>query len=136
MHTVDFEVRDSELDAQGVVNNAYYFIYMAHARHKYIAKLGIDFVEMAKQGQNLFLIASNLEFKQSLKSGENFTVTSELVPEGKIKFAFKQTIAKSDGSVVATGHNICVCIDETNRRRPYLPELISKAITRNVDTLE
>jgi acyl-CoA thioester hydrolase len=105
---------------------------MAHARHKYIAKLGIDFVEMAQQGQNLFLIASNLEFKQSLKSGENFTVTSALVPEGKIKFAFKQKITKSDGSIVATGYNICVCIDETNRRRPYLPEIISRVLTHNV----
>lgn len=132
MHNVDFEVRDSELDAQGVVNNSYYFVYMAHARHKYIAQLGIDFIEMAKQGQNLFLIASNLEYKQPLRSGEKFTVKSELVEEGKIKFAFKQTIIKENGTIIATGYNICVCIDENNRRRPYLPVLISQAINQNV----
>ena len=33
---VDFEVRDNELDIQGIVNNSNYMIYLAHARHKYI----------------------------------------------------------------------------------------------------
>lgn len=131
MHQVIFEVRDNELDAQGVVNNSNHFIYMAHARHKFVEELGIDFVEMAKAGQNLFLIASNLEFKQPLKSKDQFIVESELVAESKIKFAFKQTIKILDGTVIANGYNICVCIDENNRRRPYMPEKIAQAITNN-----
>ena len=131
MHKVDFEVRDSELDTQGVVNNAYYFIYMAHARHKFVQDLGINFVEMAQAGQNLFLIGSNLEFKYPLKSGDHFMVESELIADGKIKFAFKQKILKHDGTLIATGYNLCVCIDENNRRKPYVPELIAQAITNN-----
>ena len=124
MFTINFEVRDNELDAQGVVNNANYFIYMAHARHQYAKKLGLDFVEMANNGQNLFLISSNIEFKQSLKSNDFFMVTSEVVLEGKIKFAFKQQIIKNDDTIIVNGYNICVCIDETNRRRPYIPQQI------------
>ena len=126
MYKVNFEVRDSELDVQGVVNNTHYFTYMAHARHKYLHDIGIDFVEMAQNGQNLFLIAANLEFKHSLKSGDLFYIESTLVPEGKIRVAFKQEIRKDDGTLIATGYNICVCIDENNRRRPYIPELIAK----------
>lgn len=126
MHKIQFEVRDSELDAQGVVNNANYFIYMEHARHKFGKEMGIDVVEMAKKQQNFFLISTNIQFKHPLKSGDSFYVESELVREGKIKIAFKQTIRKEDGTLIATGYNVCVCIDENNRRRPYIPEIIAQ----------
>lgn len=125
MHKIQFEVRDSELDSQGVVNNANYFTYMEHARHKFGKEFGIDVIEMAKNNQNLFLISTTMEFKYSLKSGDIFYVESVLVPEGKIKIAFKQTIRKEDGTLIATGYNVCVCIDENNRRRPYIPEIIA-----------
>lgn len=132
MHKTEFEVRDSELDAQGVVNNAYYFIYMAHARHKFIDEIGINFVAMANAGQNLFLISSKIDFKQPLKSSDKFTVESKLVSEGKIKFAFEQNIIKNDNTLIAVGYNVCVCIDENNRRRPYLPEQIKVIIQNDV----
>ena len=53
MHKEIFEVRDNELDIQGVVNNANYFIYMAHAR-QYIHEIGLNFAEMAQSGKNVF----------------------------------------------------------------------------------
>jgi acyl-CoA thioester hydrolase len=131
MNKVNFEVRDSELDAQGIVNNANYFIYMAHARHKYIAEIGIDFVEMAKNNQNLLLISSNIEYKRPLVSRDLFYVLSEVLIDGKIKFAFKQEIYKEDGTLIAKAYNLCVCMDE-NRKRPYLPELIIKHLNKPV----
>lgn len=126
MHKINFEVRDNELDVQGVVNNANYFIYMAHARHKYVHEIGINFAEMAEKKQNLFLVTANLDFKYPLKSGDIFYVESKLVPEGSLKFAFQQRILRKDEKLIATGYNICVCIDENNRRRPYVPELIAQ----------
>lgn len=132
MSTVNFEVRDNELDAQGVVNNANYFIYMAHARHKYAQEIGINFVEMLEKGQNLFLISSNIEFKQSLKSNDCFSVITDIVLEGKIRFAFKQQIVKNDGTIIANGYNVCVCIDENNRRRPYIPQQILDVIKNDI----
>lgn len=131
MFSVDFEVRDNELDAQAVVNNANYFIYMAHARHKFIQNIGIDFVEMSKRGKKLLLISSNIEFKQSLMNNDCFRVESKIKMEGKIKFAFEQKIIKEDGALIATGYNICVAIDENNKKRPFVPSEILNIITKN-----
>ena len=128
MFTVNFEVRDNELDVQGVVNNANYFIYMAHARHKYAQEIGLNFVEMFEKGQSLFLISSNIEFKQPLKSNDCFSVINSVVLEGKVRFAFKQQVVKNDGTIIANGYNVCVCIDENNRRRPYIPQQILDVI--------
>src|SRR5579863_6233757 len=108
MFIENFEVRDNELDVQGVVNNANYFVYMAHARHKYVESIGINFVEMAHKKQNLFLIRAELDFKSPLKGGDKFFIETTIIPEGKIRFAFHQVVKKLDSTIVAIGHNICV----------------------------
>ncbi|MEK6733761.1 MAG: acyl-CoA thioesterase [Pseudomonadota bacterium] len=126
---VEFEVRDNEIDIQGVVNNANYFIYFAHTRHKFLEKiLKINFIEMAKANHNLFLISSNIEFKKALLPNQKFYVTCSIAPEGKIRFAFEQEIRLcSDDSLIAKGLNIGVCMDG-NRNRPIIPEAIASYI--------
>lgn len=116
------EVRDNEIDQQGVVNNANYFIYMAHARHKHMKSLGIDFADYAARGLNLLLIHTEMSFKDSLKSGDEFIVTSEIVPQGRIRFAFQQqVIRKSDNKVVTIATNTATCIN-TKTGRPEIPD--------------
>lgn len=126
-YRVEFEVRDNEIDIQGVVNNANYFIYMAHTRHKFLQEvLNVDFIEMAKANQNLFLISANIDFKKALLPNSKFYVTCKLIPEGRIKFAFEQEIRLStDDTLIATAKNIGVCMDG-NKNRPYVPEFITK----------
>lgn len=127
IYKVEFEVRDNELDVQGVVCNVNYPIYMTHARHKYLKDvLEIDFISMAKEKQNLVLTSSNIEFKKSLKAYDKFYVTCKIIPEGRIRFAFEQEIRLiSDNSLIAKGFNVGVCLDG-NKNRPYVPEFILK----------
>jgi acyl-CoA thioester hydrolase len=126
-HRTYFEVRDNEVDIQGVVNNANYFIYLAHSRHKFLhEKLKINFIEMAKKNLNLFLVETNLQFKKALLPNDNFYVTCNIKPEGKIRFAFEQEIRLVEGDVlIASAKNIGVCMDG-NRNRPVVPEQISE----------
>ncbi len=126
-YKVELEVRDSEIDIQGVVNNANYFIYMEHARHKFLKEeLKIDFIEMAKAKQNLFLISSNIEFKKSLLPNDKFYITSKMMLQGKIRVIFEQEIRLSaDDSLIAKALNIGVCMDGV-KNRPYVPEAVSK----------
>ncbi len=117
------EVRDSELDAQGIVNNAVYFNYMEHARHKYAKSLGIDFFEMHKQGFDLVLVHTEIDYKAPLKSGDEFIVNSKLEVYGRIRFIFiQEIIRKSDCKIVAFGKNTVTCINRATGR----PELTDK----------
>lgn len=130
LYKLEFEVRDNELDMQGIVNNANYFVYFAHARHKFLKEIGISFSEMALANQNLVLVSTNIEFKRPLKAEDKFYVTCKLVPEGNIKFAFEQEIRKmEDDTLIAKSYNIGACIDGNNRNRPYLPEIFKENIT-------
>lgn len=127
-HIWESEVRDNEIDEQGIVNNANYFIYMQHARHKYIKSLGIDFAQMHEKGYDLLLIHTDMTFKDSLRSGDEFIVKSVLKSNGRIRLeVVQEVIRKIDGKVVTTAVNTIVCVTVANRR-PVMPEELQKII--------
>ena len=46
VYTLQMQVRDYELDSEGIVNNANYLHYLEHTRHRFCAENGISFSEM------------------------------------------------------------------------------------------
>lgn len=86
------EVRDNELDMQGIVNNANYFIYLTQARHKHIKSLGIDFADMFARGYNLVVYEAQIKFRQSLKSGDRYQVTSLISWSKPTRILFQQQV--------------------------------------------
>jgi acyl-CoA thioester hydrolase len=127
-YTWESEVRDNETDLQGVVNNSNYFNYMMHARHKNMKSLGIDFAKMHAEGYNLFLINTEMAFKGSLRSGDEFIVTSQIEPNGRIRFNFVQeVIRKSDLKVVTTAINTVTCVSIATGRST-IPEILKSAL--------
>lgn len=116
------EVRDNETDFQGIVNNANYLVYMAYARCKHFKSLGIDIIEMHKNGFDLVLVRTEIDFKSSLKCGDEYIVTSKLELLGKIRFVFvQQILRKSDRKVMAEAKNIGACIARPSGR-PVIPD--------------
>jgi acyl-CoA thioester hydrolase len=128
LYNLEFEVRDSEVDMQGVVNNANYFVYFAHTRHKYLKEIGVSFAKMSEEKQYLLLVSTNIEYKKPLKAEDKFFVTCRMVPEGDLRFGFEQEIRKFDEkqTLMAKSYNVGACIDGNNRNRPYLPEIIKQ----------
>ena len=107
----DDEVRDNETDSAGIVNNANYYIYMAHCRHKHVKTLGIDFDELKRQGYNLVVAEANIKFKSSLVSGDEYFVTCKIITPRPGRFAFEQDVVrKSDSVLVAKGIISATCI--------------------------
>lgn len=126
IYTWEGEVRDNETDLQGIVNNSNYFVYMAHTRHKHLKMLGVDFAEVARQGYNLVLVNTDISFKDSLKSGDLYYVTSKIETKGRIRVVFFQrVIRKSDKKVVAEATNTTTCL-HVQTGRPKYPEEIKK----------
>jgi acyl-CoA thioester hydrolase len=126
--SIDGEVRDSELDLQGIVNNANYFIFFAHARHKHLKALGIDFSKTHDEGHDLVLAEATIKFRTPLKSGDLYTVTSKLVPQGKIRAIMEQeVIRKSDSKVCCIGIFTVTSIS-TKTGRPEFPDSLKNLL--------
>ena len=77
-HSLEFSVRDYECDMQGVVNNGAYQNYLEHARHEFLQSKGISFSEMVENRINLVVVRAELDYLDSLKSNDHFTVCSNI----------------------------------------------------------
>jgi len=114
-------VRDYECDLQGVVNNAVYQNYLEHARHEFLKNHNIDFAALAKAGINLMVIRAELDYRASLKSGDQFVVETRLARKSRLKFLFLQEIRREgETKPVLSAEITGVAVDA--RQRPLIPD--------------
>ncbi|MEE3336048.1 MAG: acyl-CoA thioesterase [Candidatus Latescibacterota bacterium] len=118
------DVRDYECDLQGVVNNAVYLNYLEHARHRCLIDLGLDFADLHELGCDLVVTRAEVDYRQPLRSGDQFLVRTRVGRSGKIRFAFDQIILRAaderlmvEARIVGTG-----ILDTDKGRRPGLPQ--------------
>lgn len=131
--SIDMEVRDNELDSQGIVNNANYMIYLSHARHKHVHNLGINFDQYAKENQKLIVLSCTMKFKNSLKANDQFSVSSKIgASEYPYQWVYNQEIKRlSDNKIILKAIFTSTCVNENatdEEEKLYVPELIKKII--------
>ncbi|HKL16017.1 MAG TPA: thioesterase family protein [Balneolaceae bacterium] len=88
----EIEVRDYELDTQGVVNNSVYQNYLEHARHQFLKKMGINFNGLHAGGVDAVVHKIELEYKRPLVGDDSFVVRSRVRQKGHVRFIFDQDI--------------------------------------------
>jgi acyl-CoA thioester hydrolase len=116
-------VRDYECDMQGVVNNAVYQNYLEHARHEFLKSRGLDFAELTASGIIVVVIRAEIDYRASLRSGDEFNVSVEPFMVSALRLTFRQRI-----SLVETGRimvdAVIVTTAVNNRGRPYFPDVL------------
>ena len=121
--SLKFKVRDYECDLQGIVNNGVYFNYLEHARHEYLLDQGIDFADLTAKKIHLVVIRSEMDYKHSLTSGDEFVVEVAVERISKLKFGFRQRVIRlSDNKIALEALVIGTALNE--RGRPFvMPEI-------------
>lgn len=119
------QVREYEIDMQGVVNNAYYPHYFHQARAKHLLRYGIDWKAWHDEGFDFMLYHMDITFLSSLKADDHFQVSSQFKKTSRLKIGFEQTIQRlnTDNTTTtmtkAVNTIICVC---RKTGRPVFPE--------------
>lgn len=109
--TLKMQVRDYELDLQGIVNNSVYMNYLEHARHEYLRECGLDFSVLHTEGYDPVVVRAEIDYKKALRSGNRFIVTTDAVREGRLKIVFRQKIElEESGTLMAEARIIAACL--------------------------
>jgi len=119
----DFEmnVRDYELDTQGVVNNSVYQNYLEHARHQFLIAMGINFNELHKNGVDAVVHKIELEYKRPLVGDDSFIVSTRIQKKGHVRYIFEQDIyRKPDRELMLKGVVTSVFMSNGRPIRPPL----------------
>ncbi|MCA1757404.1 MAG: acyl-CoA thioesterase [Bacteroidales bacterium] len=125
--TLEMEVRDYEVDLQGIVNNANYMHYLEHARHKYLLSLDVDFEELHKRGTDLIVVRAELDYRLPLKSGDRFVIKTTLSVKGNIRVLFDQHLFRLPGMEKVLDAKITGAALKDGR--PCMPGEILKVLT-------
>jgi len=135
MSTWSSEVRDYEVDFQGIVNNASYMNFLDQARSKYLESLGFDIVTIAQQGINIVLYESCLKFKHSLRFRDEYTVKTKLSRTSRFKLLMLQTITNTRTGVIYVEAENYLCCVNTKTGKPCMHQAFEKlAIENNTTT--
>jgi acyl-CoA thioester hydrolase len=120
-------VRDYECDMQGVVNNSVYQNYLEHARHEFLKHKGLDFAELTRRGIIVVVVRAELDYLQSLRSGDVFDVSVEPVRISVIRLGFQQQIIhEASRKVMLKALIVTTAVNE--RGRPWFPEELEQLL--------
>lgn len=108
----EMEVRDYELDFQGVVNNSNYQHYLEHARHQFLKTRGGSMSALHDAGVDPMVSKITIEYKRPLRGGDSFVVGVNMLREGA-KLVFVQDIRNlADNSLVVKARVEVVCLKD------------------------
>lgn len=105
----EIEVRDYELDAEGIVNNANYLHYLEHTRHRFCKSVGFSFADMRKQGIDPVLAKVTITYHTPLVSGDMMTSRLNMRRIGP-RFIFDQWIVNQKGQPVVNAEVTVVAL--------------------------
>ena len=115
------ELRFSDLDAYGHVNNALYFTYLELAR----VKLFDDFFRDTSDHQIFTLVArAECDFKIPITFYDEVIVTLWLAKIGRTSFFIEYQLHDGKGKTYATASTTMVCFDNVNNVTVPVPENI------------
>ena len=106
------KVRDYEVDAQGIVNNANYLHYLEITRHDFCEEAGTSFRAMQERGLDPVVRKIEIEYLNSLTMGDTMTSCLNMRREGA-RFIFDQNIYNaSTGAPVVKAKVTVVCLQD------------------------
>ena len=118
------DVRFSDLDSSGHVNNAVFISYLEHARYKWWASMlnGRDFKEDG------FLIARvEMDYRKPILLGDTVRVDLRVTQIGNTSFALSYKVVRDPGEVVLSeAQTVQVSMDfQTQRPRAIRPQTLA-----------
>jgi acyl-CoA thioester hydrolase len=125
-YETEIEVRFSDFDAYGHVNNAVFLTYMETARTKLLRD---QFVAWQNRGL-LFLVArAECDYRQPITFSDRVFVIIEIDRIGRSSFDLSYQLHNGAGRVFASARTVMVCFDAATATTVPVPNEFRQALT-------
>lgn len=110
-YSLRLQVRDYEVDAEGIVNNAEYLHYMEHTRHEFCKHAGYTFRQMQSDGISPVVTKIEIEYKRSLGLSDEMISCLNIRRKGPL-YIFEQDIFHLDGEPATKAKVSIACLKD------------------------
>lgn len=114
------QLRFSDTDRLGHVNNAVYATYAELGRLAFVRELGMT-------DQGLILARLAIDFLRQVRLGDECAVVTRVVRIGETSFTLEQTLS-ANGEVAARFEAVMVCFDYEAQRPVPVPDAFRRAL--------
>jgi thioesterase-3 len=116
--TLEIEVRSTELDALGHVNNAKYLEYLEWGRFEWVKENGIPLDFFGSSRLSTVLVNTNVNYRREARLGDKLRIRSWLAEMGRVG----QEIVNHRDERVADAMITSVMYDTHTRTSVYIPD--------------
>ncbi len=124
MHVTITRVRYGETDQMGVVYHANYLVYFELGRTELIRDLGVAYSAFETSGLRLPVIEAGMRLRQPALYDDDLQIETTVTEATRVRVRFDYRVQRErDGAVLADGHTVHACVDESGRPRRFAPEV-------------
>ena len=120
-------VRYLEVDAQGVVFNAWYLAWFDEAMTAFLAHGGLPYRTMLDAGYDVQLVRSEIDWKSGVGFGDTVEVAVSTARMGRTSFALDFEVRRG-ADVTCAGRTVYVVIATDGTGKREIPPLITTAL--------
>lgn len=120
-------VRYMEVDAQGVVFNAWYLTYFDEAMAAFLADRGLPYPAMLAAGFDVQLVRSEIDWRSGLRWPEDFRVAVATARLGRTSFALDFEARRGD-EVTCSGRTVYVVVGTDGSGKRSIPPQLATAL--------
>jgi acyl-CoA thioester hydrolase len=126
--TFPVTVRYLEVDAQGVVFNAWYLAYFDEAMSAFLTARGMPYQKMVEAGYDVQLVRSEIDWTSGLRWQDAVEVAVSTARIGRTSFALDFEVWRDEHEVTCTGRTVYVVVAADGSGKREIPPLIADAL--------
>ena len=122
--TKPFLVRYYETDKMGIVHHSNFLRYLEIARLEWLNKLGLDYIEIEKNGIILPVVDVSISYKQPARYGDTLRVQVSLKDRPKVTINFDYKVINQFNKLICIAQTKICFLNEKTRKATRCPENI------------
>src|SRR5690606_19437817 len=126
--TFPLTVRYMEVDAQGVVCDAWYLTYFDEAMSAFLTARGMPYAKMIESGFDVQLVHSEIDWRSGLRWQDAAEVAVSTARIGRTSFALDFEVRRDGDEVTCSGRTVYVVIATDGSGKREIPPPLAAAL--------